>query len=209
MADDDHRDRLARQVVLEPLGGLDVEVVRRLVEEHQVGALEQAAWRASAATAGRRRRSGPVRKWSAGEAAGRSRISSIRCSIGVGVLVLDLVLERRRSDEWRARGRRRRSASAISLAASSSSLWRSSREARPDRATSIRVWSGPKSGCWTSRLTRMPGADSIAAVVGGIVAGQERQQRGSCPRRSGPTRPIRSPARTSNASSWKMGSPGY
>ena len=41
MADDDHRHRLPRQVALEPGGRLDVEVVRRLVQEHQVGALEQ------------------------------------------------------------------------------------------------------------------------------------------------------------------------
>ncbi len=41
MADDDHGDRLARQVALEPLGGGDVQVVRWLVEQHHVGALEQ------------------------------------------------------------------------------------------------------------------------------------------------------------------------
>ena len=36
VADDDHRRRAFQQELFEPLGGLDVEVVRRLVEDHQV-----------------------------------------------------------------------------------------------------------------------------------------------------------------------------
>ncbi len=41
MAHDDHRDGLPRQVALEPFGRGDVEVVGRLVQEHQVGAFQQ------------------------------------------------------------------------------------------------------------------------------------------------------------------------
>ena len=41
MADHEHRHRLPRQVVLQPFRGLDIEVVGGLVQEHQVGALEQ------------------------------------------------------------------------------------------------------------------------------------------------------------------------
>ena len=36
VADDDHRRRAFQQKILEPFGGLQIEVVRRLVEDHQV-----------------------------------------------------------------------------------------------------------------------------------------------------------------------------
>ena len=41
MADHDHADRLPREVALQPGRGGDVEVVRRLVQEHHVGALQE------------------------------------------------------------------------------------------------------------------------------------------------------------------------
>ena len=41
MADDDHRHGLAGQVAFEPFGRGDIEMVRRFVQEHQVGAFEQ------------------------------------------------------------------------------------------------------------------------------------------------------------------------
>ena len=41
VTDDDHADRLAAQVAFEPGGGGDIEVVRRLVQEHQVGAFQE------------------------------------------------------------------------------------------------------------------------------------------------------------------------
>ena len=54
VADDQHRLGLLDEVILEPAGGVDVEVVARLVEEHHVRARPAAAWRASAGSAGRR-----------------------------------------------------------------------------------------------------------------------------------------------------------
>ena len=41
VADDDHPHRLPGEVILQPFGGLDVEVIRGLVQEHQIGALEE------------------------------------------------------------------------------------------------------------------------------------------------------------------------
>ena len=156
VADDDHRHRLPRQVVLEPLGRLDVEVVRRLVQEHQVGALEQQLGEHQPRLLAAGEGAGGAVEVGLGEPQARrgsprrggrsSRRPGARAGRGA-----------RRSGGWRARGRPSSSASAISCAASSSSRWRSMREARPDLATSISVSSGSNSGCCRSRLTRMPG----------------------------------------------------
>ncbi len=41
MANDHHRHGLTREVALQPGGGLDIEVVRGLVQEHDIGVFQQ------------------------------------------------------------------------------------------------------------------------------------------------------------------------
>src|SRR6202035_608202 len=41
VADDDHRARIAREVLLQPQGAFEVEIVGRLVEEKEIGLGEQ------------------------------------------------------------------------------------------------------------------------------------------------------------------------
>ena len=41
MADDEHRFGLCRQVFFQPAGRVDVEMVARLVEEHDIGSSQQ------------------------------------------------------------------------------------------------------------------------------------------------------------------------
>ena len=165
VADDDHRHRLPRQVALEPFGGRDIEMVGGLVQEHQVGALEQEPGEHHPRLLAARERAGRPVEVRFGEAAARRgpprrgdrssrRPGDSSCSW---------------SSSYRRLARSRSassSASAISWAASSSSCCRSSSEASPDWATSISVSSGPNSGCWRSRLTRMPGRTWRVTVIG-------------------------------------------
>ncbi len=93
VAHDHHRDRLARQVALEPLGRGDVEVVRRLVEEHHVGALQEQPGQhhPRLLAAGERQRVAVELRL--GEAQAREDLLDPVVD-RIGVLVLDLLVER-------------------------------------------------------------------------------------------------------------------
>ena len=141
VADDDHRHRLPRQVVLEPLGRLDVEVVRGLVQEHQVGALQQQLGEHQPrllAAGERRRRAVEV---GLGEAeAGEDLLDAMVDRVGVLVLelVVQLVVAPARPGRGRPRPRPRPSPARPPRARAGGRC----SEASPDWATSISVSSG-------------------------------------------------------------------
>ena len=106
VAHDDHRDGLACQVAFEPFGRRDVEVVRRLVQEHQVGAFQQqlGEHHPRLLAAGERRRR-PV-ELRLGEAEARQDLLDPVID-RVSILVLDRAGGARRTAARPARGRPR------------------------------------------------------------------------------------------------------
>ena len=94
MAHDDHRHRLPRQVALEPFGRGDVEVVRRLVQEHHVGALQQQLGEHHPRLLAAGERATPSR-WNSDSAKPRPDQDLLDPMVDrIGVLVLDLLVQR-------------------------------------------------------------------------------------------------------------------
>ena len=206
VADDDHRHRLPGQVVFEPFGRRDVEVVGRLVQEHQVGALEQELGEHQ------------PRLLAAGERAGRP----VEIGLGepqpgedlldamidrVGVLVLEPLVELVVAPGG---------ALAVGLVFGLGHLLGGFLELvlQVDQRGQARLGDvhqrlvGPELGLLPQQADPDSGPDVDLAVLRRLEPGQSFMSV-VLPAPLGPTRPIRSPARTSNARSRKMGSPAY
>ena len=92
VADDDHRDRLARQVAFEPFGRRDIEMVGRLVQEHQVGAFQQELGQHHPRLLAAGKRGRRAVELGLGEAEARQHLLDPVID-RIGILVLDLAVE--------------------------------------------------------------------------------------------------------------------
>ena len=207
VADDDHRHRLPRQVVLEPGGRLDVEVVRGLVQEHQVGALEQQLGEHQPRLLAARERPGRTVEVGRREPqAAEDLLDAVVDRVGVLVLepvvqlvvaaagpvavvlvlglghLLGRLLELALQVEERGQAR----PGHVHQRLVGPELGLLAQQADPDAGPDVEMRRNPAS--------RSRPSSFISVVL---------------PAPLGPTRPIRSPARTSNARSWKIGSPAY
>ncbi len=192
VADDDHRDRLPGQVVLEPGGRLDVEVVRGLVQEHQVGAFQEQLGEHQPRLLAARERPRGASEVCRGEAeAAKDLLDAVVDR--VGVLVFELVVQ----FAVAAGG-----AVAVGVVLGLGHLLRGllqlalevdeSRPA-PTVATSIKVCVGREVGLLPEQADPDARPDVEVAVIGLVVPGQEPASGSSCRRRWG--RPGRSAPR--------------
>ena len=158
MRDEDHAGVERRELALEPLEALDVEVVRRLVEQQEVGVARRARGRARRASARRPRTSA-----AAGRGRGRrSRARARRRPRGRA----SRSRRRARAAPGRPRSGRASPASwspaAIAVSSRRSSSSSATRSAAPERTYSRSVSSRSSGGRWSWSAIRAPFSNTIS-----------------------------------------------
>ena len=192
----------AGQLPLEPLEALDVEVVRRLVEEQQVGVGRRARARATRGSArrprtsraaGRGRRRG-TRARAAPTRRGRARPSRLRARVEPAP----------RCSGAASPARGRRSPSPARGRASSSSIATRSPAPESEYSRSVSPW--PRGGRWSWSATRVSLANASSPPCSDVSPTSARSSV-VLPAPFGPASASRSPRRSRNETPSKRGSP--